>query len=183
MNFSFEAQVGIDRFNKTKAVWTEQIRENPESTSESYYMAHLEHLEKIIDGTTVMADGNGCVCAVVQEGHEHAAALITVSHAQGRDSLKMLDVSVQPKLNLADSEPNVFELAWIAAELIVGCLNLTYRDFPSSELRIYTTFPLDHEFLTAVTTVMFKDPELGASFEVQGQGRWLVVRKKQPPRE
>ena len=91
----------------------------------------------------------------------------------------MLDVTVQPRLNLADTEPNIGELAWIAAELITGCLGLTYKEFPSKELRIYTSFPLDSGFLTAVTTAMMRDKEFSNLFTVSTHGgSWLVVSKK-----
>lgn len=178
VKFSFVPKVDAALLNVTKGAWTQQVKDHPESASESYYEARLDHLERSVDGKTLTADGGGCVCAVVEDGNEHASALITVSHAPGKSFLKMLEVTVEPKLNLADREPNVSELAWIAAELIVGCLGLTYEDFPSRELRIYTTFPLDHDFLTAVMTAMFKDSELASAFEVRAQGRWLVVSKK-----
>lgn len=179
MKFSFVAKVDSALFNTTKGAWTQQVKDHPESVSETYYEARLDHLGKTVDGQTLTSDGGGCVCAVIEDGEDFAAALITVSHASSRSFLKMLDVTVQPRLNLADTEPNIGELAWIAAELITGCLGLTYKEFPSKELRIYTSFPLDNEFLTAVTTAMMRDKEFSNLFTVSTHGgSWLVVSKK-----
>ena len=179
MNFRFVANVDATLFSTTKGAWTQQIKDHAENVSETYYEARLDHLDKSVQGQTLTADGGGCVCAVIEDGEDFAAALITVSHAPGKSFLKMLDVTVQPRLNLADAEPNIGELAWIAAELITGCLGLTYREFPSKELRIYTSFPLDSEFLTAVTTAMMRDKEFSSLFTVSTHGGgWLVVSKK-----
>lgn len=179
MKFSFVANVDDALFNTTKGAWTQQVKDNPESVSESYYDSRLAYLERCVAGDTMTADGGGCVCAVVEDGQDAAAALITVTHARNKSFLKMLDVTVQPRLNLADAEPNVAELAWIAAELITGCLSLTYREFPSKELKIHTSIPLDKEFLTAVTTAMLRDQEFSKLFTVSTHGGgWLVVSKK-----
>lgn len=179
MNFTFVPKVDAALFNTTKGAWTQQIQDNPESVSQAYYEARLDYLERAVDGKTHTADGGGGVCAVIEDGGDVAAALITVAHAPGKSSLKMLDVTVQPRLNLADSEPNIPELAWIAAELITGCLDLTYREYPSKELKIYTTFPLDKKFMTAVTTAMMRNAEFSKLFDVSTHGgSWLVVTKK-----
>lgn len=179
MKFSFVENVDKALFDTTKGAWIQQVEDHPESVSETYYEARLDHLEKTVEGKALTSDGGGCVCAVVEDSADYAAALITVSHAPGKSFLKMLDVTIQPRLNLADAEPNIGELAWIAAELITGCLGLTYTQFPSKELRIYTSFPLDSDFLTAVTTAMLRDKEFSRLFTVSTHGgSWLVVSKK-----
>ena len=178
MLFQFIADVDADLFNRTKGAWGQQISDNPESSSVAYYESRLAYLERCVKGEVAVAEGAMKVCAVVQDGTDYAAALVTAIHAKGRASLRMLDVTVQPRLDLADREPNNAELAWIAAELITGCLGLTYEDFPSKELKIRTQFPLDHDFLTSISTVMMRDSEFSRQFEVKGHGMWLVVTKK-----
>lgn len=181
MKFTFVPHVDRDLLERTKGAWSQQLSENPENASATYYDAALDYCGRTVDGKTLTADGGGCLCAVVENGRDSAAALLVVSHAKARSDkafLKMLDVYVQPNLNLADSEPNYSELAWIAATAIIGCLGLTYDDFPSHQLKLHTAFPLDTAFMSAITAVIFGQGELAEHYEVSHQSNWLVVTKK-----
>ena len=181
LNFSFESHVGSELFARTKAEWQGQLDANPENTSATYYEAGLDFLERTVDGKTMTGDGGGCVCAISENGNSYASALIVVSHARAKTPaafLKMLNVYVQPNLNLADSNPNMAELAWITATAITGCLGLTYEAFPSEQLKIHAAFPLDQQFLASVTTLMLREKDFSANFIVSINGTWLVVTKK-----
>lgn len=181
MNFEFVPTVTQQLFDVTRGAWESQLAENPENTSETYYAAGLAYLQRAVSGEVFGADGGGCVCAVRENGNAYASGLIVVSHAKARTNdayLKMLDVYVQPTLNLADAEPNYAELAWIAATAIVGGLGLTNERYPSKQLKIHSVFPLDKEFLTAVTTAMMREREFSANYEVSFHANWLVVTKK-----
>lgn len=181
MKFNFVSPVDKGLFDRTYGAWTQQLSENTENTSATYYAAGLDYCSRTIDGRTLTADGGGCLCAVVETDKDTAAALLVVSHARAKSDkafLKMLDVYVQPNLNLADVEPNYSELAWIAATAIVGCLGLTYDDYPSHQLKLHTAFPLDKAFMTAVTAVIFGQGELAEHYEVSQHGNWLVLTKK-----
>ncbi|BFI95960.1 MAG: hypothetical protein RSP_14700 [Rhodanobacter sp.] len=181
MNFEFVPAVTPGLFNATRDAWQTQLRENPENTSETYYSAGLAYLERALDGGVFGADGAGGLSAVVENGNSFASALIVISHAKAKTDdayLKMLNIYVQPNLNLADSEPNYAELAWIAANAIVGGLGLTYKHYPSRQLKIHTVFPLDKEFLTAVMTVMMREREFSQNYDVSFHANWLVVTKK-----
>lgn len=183
MNFNFVPSVDRYLFNTTRGAWQAQLEEFSENTSQTFYSAGLEYLERAINayGGVFSPDGGGCVCAVIEDGNEHASALIVVSHARARSDdafLKMLNVYVQPSLNLADVSPNLAELAWIAATSIIGCLGMTYEQYPSRQLKIHTGVPLDKEFLTAVTTAMLGNKDFEENYEVDGHGTWIVVTKK-----
>ena len=127
----------------------------------------------------IFADGKGCLSAVEIGDEGYASALIIMSYAKVRDSLRMLNVYVRPDLNAADREPNIPTLAWIAATAIVGCLEMTYTAYPCTELKLLAHWPLDSEFLTAVTTALMSDPEFQDQFTVQFHGNWIVLRKVQ----
>jgi len=89
----------------------------------------------------------------------------------------MLNLYVQPDLNLADSAPNYAALAWLASTAMVGCLNLTYEALPARQLKLYTAFPLDKEFMSALGTAIFINDELKQHYSVESHGNWLVVVK------
>ena len=59
MNFRFEAAVDAALFQQTKGAWTQQINDNPESVSASYYEARLDFLERCVSGDTQQGDGDG----------------------------------------------------------------------------------------------------------------------------
>lgn len=181
MNFNFESPVGSELFERTRTEWNAQLLANSGNTSDTYYNAGLEFLARTVDGKTLTADGGGCVCAIIENGNDYASALIIVSHARSKTPgafLKMLHVYVQPNLNLADTDPSTAELAWITATAITGCLDLTYTDFPSKELKIHAAFPLNKEFLASVTTLMLGQKDFSNNFEVNIHGAWLVVTKR-----
>lgn len=181
MNFQFVPDIDQQLFDVTRGAWQSQLSENPENTSEAYYTAGLTFLQTVIGGGAFGADNKGCVCAVVEDGNSFAAALIVVSHAKAKTTdayLKMLDVYVQPTLNLADAGPNYAELAWIASTAIIGGLGLTYETFPSKQLKIHTVFPLDKGFFIAITTAMMQQREFAANYDVSYHANWLVVNKK-----
>ena len=177
MKFKFINNVDAELFNSTQGAWTSQVAEHSAETSATFYTAALEYCGRIVNGG-VTTDGGGCVCAVVDAGDVFASALLVVSHAKGQGNLKMLNVYVQPSLNLADSTPDRVQLAWIAATAIVGCLDLTYGKYPSEQLKMHTTFPLDKSFMTAVATAVFADDRFSSMFDVESHGNWLVVTKK-----
>lgn len=89
----------------------------------------------------------------------------------------MLEIYVQPDLNLADQEPKYAELGWIAATAIIGCLGLTYDKYPADQLKLHTQVPLDNEFMASITTVLFGVDGLLDMFTVSHQGSWIKVTK------
>jgi len=181
MKFGFVSPVDKALFDRTHGAWSQQLAENPANTSSTYYGAGLDYCRRVVSGEKVFADGGGCLCAVVEEGRDTATALLIVSHAKAQSDepfLKMLDVYVQPNLNLANAEPNYPELAWIAATAIVGCLGLTYKDFPSRQLKVHTAFPLDRDFMVSLMAVFFTQKDWAENYEVNMHGSWLVLDKK-----
>lgn len=177
MKYQFVEQVEAVLFGATKGAWLSQLDSNAGNVSEPYYAAALEYCGRTVAGTVEASDPS-CLCAIVPEGTEYASALVVVSHARARDEVRMLDLYVQPDLNLADSGPNYAALAWIAATAIVGCLNLTYEKFPATQLKLHAAFPLNKEFLTAIATAVFASPGVAEHYDVSGQGNWLLVVKK-----
>lgn len=186
MRFAFVSKVDETLFGKTAAVWKEQLAALS-TTSDSFYDAHLEFFQKVVEGRVAMGDGAGCVAAVVEEGRDHAIALIDVAHSKSRTispSLKLLNVVVQPDLNSAEHEPDRGELSLIAATLILGCLTMTFEEYPSKSLKIRSTFPLDSEFFGGImATFADRDPNFLRYFSVEPQGSWLVVTKKVLPQQ
>lgn len=174
--YRFVEQVDDKLFEATSAVWRDQITRDPENTSASFYEGCLDHCEGAVSGK-IFADGRGCLSAVEIGDDGFASALIVMSYAKHRDSLRMLNVYVRPDLNAADRKPNIPALAWIAATAIVGCLQLTYKTYPCSELKLLAHWPLDSEFLTAVTTALMGDPEFEDQFTVEFHGNWIVLTK------
>jgi len=180
VDLSFIKKVDEGLFGVTKLAWVAQLEANVENVSAPYYHGGLELCGHVVAGHTVMGDGGGCVCAVVESGRDYAAALIIVSHAKAKSEVRMLDIYVQPDLNLADAEPDYPALAWIAAKAIIGCLDLTYATYPAQQMKLHTAFPLDKEFMTAVTTALLGVGEYSKHYEISSQGNWIVVRKKAP---
>lgn len=178
VKFNFVNHIKPDLFHVTKGAWLAQLDSNAENVSATYYSAALDFCERAVNGNVPMGDGGGCVCAVIEEGTGFASALLIVSHAKARSETRMLDVYVQPDLNLADAVPNYAALAWIAATAVIGCLGLTYETYPSKQLKVHTAFPLDQQFLSAVATAIFSQAAVSEHYEVKIQGTWLVVSKK-----
>ena len=183
MNFTFVKEVDQHLFDLTRGAWLAQLEANAENASATYYGAGLDFCERTIAGETLTGDGGGCVCGVMEGGSDYAAALVIVSHAKAKSDLRMLDVYVQPTLNLADQEPKYAELAWIAATAIVGCLDLTFDAYPSRQLKLHTAVPLDKAFMSAVTTAVFGSHLFSEHYEVSSAGTWIVVTKRgqEPP--
>lgn len=177
MKLNFVERLDRKAFDITQGAWLAQIEENKQNVSEAYYAAGLEYCSRVVEGDARVA-GDGCVCALVEEGCAYASALIVVLHARARDEVRMLDLYVQPSLNLADQGPNTAALAWIAARVLIDCLNMTYATYPAETLKLHTAFPLNREFMAAVTTVIFASADISAHYDVSSQGNWLVVKKK-----
>jgi len=180
MKYQFVDHVKAELFDVTKGAWLAQIDAHSENVSATYYNAALEYTERTVHGDLKTADAGGCVCAVVEEGSEYAAALLVVTHAKAKSEVRMLDVYVQPSLNLADApQPSYAALAWIAATAIVGCLHLTYERFPSRQLKIHTAIPLDAQFMSGVATAILGVDSLSHLYDVTSHGNWLMVTKKE----
>lgn len=181
MKYSFIRRVDAELMKATAQAWQQQIEADPENTAQPYYEACLPYCDRIVQGSIPTGDGEVCVAAVKADDDSHASALLVLAHpATKRDGrpLRMLNLYIQPSLNLADREPNIAALAWIAANAVVGALELTYQDMPAGSLKIHTAFPLDHEFMTAITTVLFSNEKLSDSYSVTSHGVWLIVNKK-----
>lgn len=177
MKFAFVADVSHDLFVATQAAWNSQIEDNGENVSLAYYQAGLSFCEKTVQGHTFPAK-DGCLCAIVEEGAAQASAFVIVGHAKAKKEVRMLDMYVQPTLNLADSGPSYAALAWIAAEAVIGCLGLTYDQYPAEQLKIHTAFPLNNEFMAALAAAIFTQDGLAEHYVVTSQGNFLVVEKK-----
>lgn len=174
--YKFVDKVEDTLFHATEAVWRDQITRDPENTSSSFYDSCLEHCSGAVS-EKIFSDGRGCLSAVEVDGDEYASALIVMAYAKNKDSLRMLNVYVRPDLNAANRDPNIPALAWIAATAILGCLGMTYKEYPCSELKLLAHWPLDAEFLTAITTALQGDPEFQKLFTVQFHGSWIVLTK------
>jgi len=181
VKFDFVSRVDRDLFDRTRADWEAQIAANPASTSRTTYTAWLDFFDRELNGQANLGDGDGCLCAVVERQSGKAVALLSVVHARAKSDspyLKMLDLHVQPELNLSDAEPNYDELAWVAAHAIVGCLDLTYAEFPSQQLKLLTAVPLDKEFMGKIATAIFGQGEIAQHYELGRHGNWIVVTKR-----
>jgi len=180
---NFVEDVDLERFEKIKAEWAAIIEANPGNVSEAHYSNGLEYCEKTVNKqVTYSGSDGGCVCAVIKGGETFA--LVVITHAKKLSTspnLKMLDMYVRPDLNLADRDPDYGVLAWVAGVAIVGCLELTYSKYLSEELKILTAFPLDSEFLTAVTAATFGRGDYAELYTVSSHANWLVVKKKPVP--
>lgn len=175
MSYKFIDKVDSHLFDTTAGAWKHQLEANAENVSEAYYAAGLEFCGRIVRGE--IDNGAGCVCAVVLEGADYASALVVVNHAKVRNEVRMLELYVQPELNLADTDPDYPALAWIAATAMIGCLELTYDKFPAKQLKLHTAFPLDKPFMSAIGAAIFSYGEHKKHYNVTNQGNWLVVEK------
>lgn len=175
MKFQFVKGVDTQLMTASADVWRAQIAANPASTSEAYYESNLAFFANTAQGQVLTADAGGCLCGVIEEGNEHCSAFIVVSHAKVKKDLRIINMVVEPSLNLADEKPDYRKLALIAATAIVECLNLTFFDYPSDSLKLFATFPLDKSFMEGVATLA-----LSADFTVTSQGNWLSVSKVDP---
>lgn len=180
MKYEFNEAVDQPLLDATDAEWRAQVSADPGNNSAPFYDARLAHFQATANGTNFGTDGKGRLCAVREEGQAAAVALIVVSYVQARH-LKMLDVTVCPNLNAANRDPDLPALAWISATAIIGCLRLTYATYPCDELKVYANWPLDKEFLSAITTAMVRDPQFGSMFAVSSHGNWVVLTKKPLP--
>jgi hypothetical protein len=175
MTYSFNSKVDEDLFQRTSEQWRALIDADPENMSSTYYDAILQHCRSAISGKT-FGNGKGALCAVVAKGSTIASAFVIVTSIPNKQ-LRMLDVTVAPDLNAANREPERSELAWIAATAIVGCLEMTYAEFPCRELKLHAGWPLDRDFLTAITTAMKGNSNFGSLFEVSSHGNWILLTK------
>lgn len=175
----FVEKVDLELFNKTKARWEAQLKANPTNVSETFYSAAIENCERHVREEVELGDGDGCVAGVVGDDG-YAKALFIISHARGRSTapdLKLLTLYVEPDLNAADRDPDIPQLATIAAIAIVGCLEMTYTTFPAKQLKIFTAIPLDKDFLQSIMTASFSRGQLKGKFRVSSHGNWLVAEK------
>lgn len=173
MGFKFEKQIDQTTFDESAAAWRQQLANNPDNTSETYYEGVLNNCLGAVTGDT-FAGGKGSLCGVIDKETGIAAAFIICTYIKNKH-VKMLNAYVAPALNVANNEPKVDDLAWIAACSIVGCLELTYKDYPCNQLKVLTNWPLDREFMTAVTTALMVNKEFGALYEVSYHGNWIVL--------
>lgn len=160
----------------TKQHWLDYANGNSENVNLPFYegcfAACEAHLENKVAGDSTMAL-YGVFDAT--NGHKTAVALVTLVHARPKSDnawLKMTSIYVEPMLDVANNEPDIKRLAWIAAVTIVGAIGLTFKGMPARELKIWANVPMTREFLTAVSTALFDD-----AFELMTHGNWLVVRK------
>lgn len=182
MDFNFTSQITQAQYTDIKRDWLAKLEANQGNVSTSFYLARLEYCEHIVNG--VGHQGNSRLCAVIDENGQAAAMLVATHGKAGtKDAmLKMMELSVQPELNLESSTMQEKELneilATISAEAIIGCLGMTYDEFPANELKIYTDLPLSVEFLSKVLSILAEEPVFAQSFTLYGHGKWLVVKKK-----
>lgn len=167
--------------DKTKAGWMAFAQANPASVSHSYYASRLDYLAGVFGGGVTSGDNKPKVYGVFDSSGsapQVASALATVVYVnKGVDSprIKMMDLSVEPGLNLADGkEPDVKRLSWISAVAIMGVLTMSYGTHPASEIRVLGNMPLTRAFLAGVSVALMDD-----NFEVGSHGSWIVVSKRQ----
>jgi hypothetical protein len=177
--YEFE-KVDVTRLNATKTAWMKFAADHSSVVSVSFYEGCFATCHGHIEVTISIGENASAIYGVfVRDGDKTiAAALVSVMHARpkGPDAwLKVLSVYVEPSLNVADQEPDLNKLAWIAATAILGALDLTYEAMPSNELKVWANVPMTKTFLTSVSTVLFKDAH--DKFDVSSHGNWLVVKK------
>jgi len=159
----------------THEAWMSFIQSNEENVSSRTYEAFLASSRKSIPGNAPQGDSPTALYGVFSDGAAVASALVTLVHARPKSQnpwLKLMDVYVEPSLDVAQAEPNVGQLAWIAATAVTGALALTYDVMGAKELKIWANVPMTKEFVTAVSTALFD-----GAFVVGSHGNWLIVTR------
>lgn len=153
--------------------WRKQIADSSGDLLATRYERILDWAQKHVDGNR---DENTYVYALVHNNSPNVAcALLDLSHAQPRSNapwLKVLDITVEPRLDVNDT-PDIATLSAIAAAAIVETLELTFKEHPSTQLKVYGDSPLTKDFLEGIAGAMA--PKLNIS--VSGHRKWLVIDK------
>ncbi|MET3652461.1 hypothetical protein [Dyella japonica] len=170
-------QVDANCLNATEAHWLQYADNNPENVNRPFYDGCFSACKAHLAGNQA-GDSKTALYGVFDDinGVKTAVALVNLVHARPQSAspwLKMVSVYVEPMLDVANNEPDIKRLAWIAAVTIVGAFELTFRVMPARELKIWANVPMTKEFLTAVSTALFDD-----AFELSTHGNWIVVRKR-----
>lgn len=174
MSATFEFRLVSDEcFAQTRTVWMEYAEANADKVSALTYEGFLHSCQA--HRSSQEGDGKNALYGVFEQGNDAAAALVNVTHARPKSNspwLKVLAIYVEPHLDVANAEPNIEKLAWIAATAVTGAIGLTYDEMPADEVKIWANVPMTKEFLGAVSTALF-----GTKFGVSSHGNWLVVTK------
>lgn len=176
MKLTFQ-EVDTDCLAKTKLEWDGQVASNPSSASGGTYSAQFAYWTRLIDGSAPRGDSPGAIYGVFRDGaHPKACALMNLIYAQAKSPkarLKLLELFVEPNLNLSDAEPEWQELAWIAATVVVGAIDLTFNTYKCKQLKIWANIPMTQNFLAGVTTLLLPSEH----FKVSVHGNWMVVNR------
>lgn len=162
----------------TADAWLRQASLHPGGVALNAYAAQLEYAKKIIAGDVVATAGTSLYGVFRDQERNVACALATmVPKGSGKQThqLKMVEFTVEPALNVAETEIKFEELAWVAATGVVGAMELTYDQFKCNELKILANFPMTHEFLVAISAALFSKD----GFKVESHGvSWIVIKKQ-----
>lgn len=172
--YKFE-KVSSDGLEAARTDWMGYVEANQENVSLSFYEGCFASCRGHVDGNGA-GDGSAAIYGVIPDKGGAPSALVSIVHARPHSPsawLKVLSIYVEPSLNIAETEPDVIKLAWIAATAIVGALELTYDEMPAQELKVWANVPMTKEFLTAVATAV----KLSKNFDISSHGNWLVIRK------
>jgi hypothetical protein len=183
MKLPFEfRQVTADCLSATEQHWMSYVDANSENVNRVFYESCFTHSRgHMQDGQS--GDSKAALYGVFDDinGVKTAVALVHLVHARPQSQqpwLKMLSVYVEPMLDAANNDPDINKLAWIAATIVVGAFELTFKVMPAKELKIWSNVPMTKEFLTAVSTALFND-----HLEFSVHGNWFVVRNREAKTE
>lgn len=169
-------RVGVDALAATRTVWEHQIAQLAGEVAPSMYEGVLAFADQCVNGTP---DRGMHAYGLFRDGEQHACAVLQISYVQvpGQQWLKVLEITVEPRLDVSDGDgasPPIRELAKLAASALVESLGLTYETHPCDTLKVYGRTPFTVDFLQGVYANLsgHQDEELGMGRE----GNWFVIR-------
>lgn len=151
---------------KWNADWSSQDDRPP------VYEEPLQSCQRALSGEVQVSSLNRPIWyAVVLAGGTTALALVNMIHTSHGGQLRLLRVIVAPELEMSSGEdPERRDSATaVAARAIVGALELTLQDHPSTSLKVWCSYPLSKTFLN-VALYHFKD-----RLDVHVAGNWLTI--------
>jgi len=170
--FSFK-EVNEKIYNDTKDEWESQISSFAGDILVTHYHRYLKWAKSYIDGDR---EANTYLYALTHKNKESAVAFVELSHARPNSNapwLKVLDIHVEPRLDTSENI-DLHLLAKVASQAITETLGLTFKEYPSSQLKVYGTTPLNLDFLEGVaSSCSLEDYRL----DIKSQGNWLVINK------
>lgn len=171
--------------DETRKEWSRQV----EKINQEDDVVLPTNYERIVDWAekTVQSEDEQYARphGVTYQGGEtvYAKALLKLTYAHNRNPpyVKLLEIHLEPKLDLEGRDRIGFELKKEARRVIsralINSLELTFEELPSSKLKVYGRTEQMRSFFDLTVESLEESGSLPGGLDVEREGNWLVLNK------